>query len=705
MSVDGSCPVCYESYTAEDGEHAARRMFCCQYLLCTVCISNEICDDSFYCPQCYAENKGSLDDFSAFATNDDFSSQTVEDELFDQNNEAHQQSVSFDSNINSSPRAPRQNCTMPDCKNKAISNGLCLFHTKHRAKSMNVADSIARNMLNTSFNIISAGGKLVAPGNPAALLTPDALMERFKDQKRLELGEAMQLIDEAKSILIRESNILNLEAPIVTVGDVHGQFYDLANLFAEGGKPGEQEQYLFLGDYVDRGSFSCEVMFMLVALKITFPSRIWLLRGNHECASVSGHFGFKEECKMKYGMNVYYNFLLLFQTMPLAAIISTAYGDIFACHGGLSPSLKTLDDISKLNRLVEPEADAGLLDLLWSDPISEETIDAMSDEDYEAYMNIEWKSNPARGCSFAFGYKAVREFLDKNGLVCIVRAHEVQELGYKKHFEPEVMEARIKKLLRKRTTGIDVTTASAVASTTGSHTTQQTVGSCKISVGKEKDIPPLITIFSAPNYCDRYQNKGAILRIDSALDGFQVIQYDCVSHPDPELQESQTDNYIFAITAACPYMPTSFRSFVRRALELGYEEGQNLVNNDEMIDSKDQDSDLSGEVPSAHSFAATSQSTDNVDGASSSDVKDDSNTAYGASINFEDKPKRRASNIVAQSPGGTPRQSLADGALRPDEFDADNPQDITRYLLAFPVRRASTRAMSLSGMLHHIALF
>jgi serine/threonine-protein phosphatase 2B catalytic subunit len=138
-----------------------------------------------------------------------------------------------------------------------------------------------------------------------------------------------------------------------------------------------------------------------------------------------GHFGFKEECKMKYGVSVYYKFLLMFQTMPLAAVISTAYGDIFACHGGLSPSFKTLDEISNIDRFIEPESDNSLLDILWSDPIAEENIEDMNDEEYEAFMNIDYRTNPARGCSYAFGYKALREFLDKNNLVCVVRAHEV----------------------------------------------------------------------------------------------------------------------------------------------------------------------------------------------------------------------------------------------------------------------------------------
>jgi diadenosine tetraphosphatase ApaH/serine/threonine PP2A family protein phosphatase len=671
-AMDGSCPVCYENYDIQ-GPNVPRRL-ACSHVVCEQCVQTEIYDGSYYCPECAFKHDGTMDDFSHVATADDVAT-PVADDLSDSEEVGTASTDALMADSLHPVRSPRAICSVPSCKNKAMSvNGLCLKHSKKRHKSMTTADIVAQNISNTSFySITSSSGNIFANSmNPAGKLpmSPEAIMERFKDQKRLELGEAMELIDVAKGILVREPNILNIDAPVVTVGDVHGQYYDLINLFVEGGKPGEVEQYLFLGDYVDRGNFSCEVIFLLVALKVKYPSKVWLLRGNHECASVSGHFGFKEECKKKYGVNVYYNILLLFQTMPLAAVISTAYGDIFACHGGLSPSLATLDDISKLNRLVEPEADTALLDLLWSDPVSEENADDFTDEEYEDYMNIEWKSNPARGCSYAFGYKAVRAFLDANNLVCVVRAHEVQELGFKKHFEPEVMERRIKTLLRKRinsqpNVGVNPTDL------------------CRISVGKEKDIPPLITIFSAPNYCDRYQNMGAILRIESGLDGFRVIQYPCVWHPEPETAESQTDNYILAITSACPYMPTSFRHFVRRAVELGYEEETNLV------DAQDENAD---EVAPASEGCATPKDAEHAVG-SVTDSDDNSTTiATQLSMSSSSESPTKSSELSGLLAITSPRGSVTDtGTPKHEDFNVNDNADIIRHLKAFPVRRSSTR--------------
>ena len=334
---------------------------------------------------------------------------------------------------------------------------------------------MSQGHLNVSFS-----GKELKEVEMAGKTSPEDLMQKFKDQGRLQLGDAIELIDRAKAVMRKEPNILRLDAPIITVGDIHGQYYDLVNLLKEGGDPGTKESYLFLGNYVDRGSFSCEVMFLLLSLKVAYPERIWLLRGNHESASVSGHFGFKQECSMKYGINVYYSFSIMFQTMPLAAVISTAYGDIFACHGGLSPSLKTLDDIDKIDRFVEPESNAGLLDILWSDPVSEDNTDTMTIEEYKDFMEIEWRQNPTRGCSYCFGYKALKSFLHENNLVCVVRAHEVQEEGFKKHFDPAEVEQRYKEIL-------------------GSGSESKTAG--------DSEFPPLITIFSAPNYCDRYLIK------------------------------------------------------------------------------------------------------------------------------------------------------------------------------------------------------
>ena len=118
-----------------------------------------------------------------------------------------------------------------------------------------------------------------------------------------------------------------------------------------------------------RPQHSLEVVCLLLALKLTFPNRVFLVRGNHECRSVSGHFGFKEECVRKYGLPVYYRFLLCFQTMPIGALVHTDYGTMLALHGGLSPKIARLEQLEELDRFVEPEEEQSLLEVLWSDPI------------------------------------------------------------------------------------------------------------------------------------------------------------------------------------------------------------------------------------------------------------------------------------------------------------------------------------------------
>mmetsp|Transcript_75304 Transcript_75304/g.125567 ORF Transcript_75304/g.125567 Transcript_75304/m.125567 type:complete len:318 (+) Transcript_75304:107-1060(+) len=218
------------------------------------------------------------------------------------------------------------------------------------------------------------------------------------------------LIDQTKEIVINQPALLELEAPIQICGDIHGQFHDLLRMFEYCGFPPDAN-YLFLGDYVDRGKNGLECIALLMSYKVKYPENFFLLRGNHECASINRIYGFYDECKRRYNIKMWKKFQEVFNVLPFAAVVDEK---IFCIHAGLSPDLNHPDQIKRIMRPTDVP-DAGLLcDLLWSDP--EADISGWAEND--------------RGVSYTFGADVVAKFLQKHDYDLVVRAHQVVEDGY-----------------------------------------------------------------------------------------------------------------------------------------------------------------------------------------------------------------------------------------------------------------------------------
>lgn len=222
--------------------------------------------------------------------------------------------------------------------------------------------------------------------------------------------EITWLCFKARSIFMAQPIMLELECPIKVCGDVHGQYYDLLRLFEYGGFPPEAN-YLFLGDYIDRGKQSLETICLLLAYKIKYPENFFLTRGNHECASINRIYGFYDECKRRYSIKLWKIFTDCFNCLPIVALIDDK---ILCMHGGLSPDLTALDQIKKIVRPTDIPEQGLLCDLLWSDP----------DKDANG-----WGPND-RGVSVTFSSTTVENFLKKHDLDLICRAHQVVEEGF-----------------------------------------------------------------------------------------------------------------------------------------------------------------------------------------------------------------------------------------------------------------------------------
>ncbi|QDS68866.1 serine/threonine protein phosphatase Pzh1 [Venturia effusa] len=226
----------------------------------------------------------------------------------------------------------------------------------------------------------------------------------------LKNAEITAVCTAAREVFLSQPALLELSTPVKIVGDVHGQYTDLIRMFEMCGFP-PSSNFLFLGDYVDRGKQSLETILLLMCYKLKYPDNFFLLRGNHECANVTRVYGFYDECKRRCNIKIWKGFIDTFNTLPIAAIVA---GKIFCVHGGLSPSLSHMDDIRQIARPTDVP-DYGLLnDLLWSDP---------------ADMENDWESNE-RGVSYCFGKKVIMEFLQRHDFDLVCRAHMVVEDGY-----------------------------------------------------------------------------------------------------------------------------------------------------------------------------------------------------------------------------------------------------------------------------------
>ncbi|TFY59728.1 hypothetical protein EVJ58_g5604 [Rhodofomes roseus] len=313
------------------------------------------------------------------------------------------------------------------------------------------------------------------------------LKNHFYREGRVSEEQATYILEKATELLRAEPNLLYVDAPVTVCGDIHGQYYDLMKLFELGGNPATT-RYLFLGDYVDRGYFSIECVLYLWSLKIWYPDTLFLLRGNHECRHLTDYFTFKlESGKRKYSERLYDTCMQSFCALPLAAIMNKQF---FCIHGGLSPELQTLEDIRAIDRFREPPTQGLMCDILWSDPV----------EDFgQEKMNESFVHNHVRGCSYFFTYQAACQFLERNKLLSIIRAHEAQDAGYRMY-------------RKTRTTGF----------------------------------PSVMTLFSAPNYLDVYNNKAAILKYESNV--LNIRQFNASPHP------YWLPNFMDAFTWSLPFV-------------------------------------------------------------------------------------------------------------------------------------------------------
>ncbi len=318
-----------------------------------------------------------------------------------------------------------------------------LFKEKKNSENY---DKLLDNIINKLYPIIEVRKNKFDDSN-----TPQELNPEVYKKNQLTQEEIKFLCTKALEIFMEEPVLLEVSAPVNICGDTHGQFNDLLRLFEFGGRP-PTTNYLFLGDYVDRGKNSIETMGLLLAYKIKYPKNVFLLRGNHESEIINHVYGFFDECKRRYNIKIYKLFSDCFNWLPISAIVDDK---ILCMHGGLSPDLTSLDKIRKIVRPTEVPDKGLLCDLLWSDPD----------------RNVQGWGGNERGVSVTFNEKTVEDIVDKLDIDLVCRAHQVVENGYEFFADKK-----------------------------------------------------LVTVFSAPNYCNQFDNAGAMMLVDENLMcGFKVL--------------------------------------------------------------------------------------------------------------------------------------------------------------------------------------
>ncbi|XP_022985642.1 serine/threonine-protein phosphatase BSL3-like [Cucurbita maxima] len=356
----------------------------------------------------------------------------------------------------------------------------------------------ARKLLDRQMSINSVPKKVIAH-----LLKPRGWKPPVRRQFFLDCNEIADLCDSAEKIFSSEPSVLQLRAPIKIFGDLHGQFGDLMRLFDEYGAPSTAGDiayidYLFLGDYVDRGQHSLETITLLLALKVEYQQNVHLIRGNHEAADINALFGFRIECIERMGERdgiwAWHRINRLFNWLPLAALIEKK---IVCMHGGIGRSINHVEQIENIQRPITMEAGSiVLMDLLWSDPTENDSVEGLRPN--------------ARGPGLVtFGPDRVMEFCNNNDLQLIVRAHECVMDGFERFAQGH-----------------------------------------------------LITLFSATNYCGTANNAGAILVLGRDLVVVPKLIHPlppAMTSPEASPERHLEDTWMQELNANRPPTPTRGR--------------------------------------------------------------------------------------------------------------------------------------------------